>query len=369
MGTYIFNFIITYEFIWYWFIVTFTSSFKLMFSSYARGIGKTKCFAIAGIINAFVLCISNVILLAVLKMNVNGYLISIIVANIVTIIYLIIGSKAYKDINFEKTDRKYLKTLAAFSVPLILNNVSWWAINISGRYIILGFSGLEMAGLYSATIKLPSLINTATGIFQRAWQLTAARESNTNDREKFFSNVLRAFSTFLMLFASIVITCVPFISKLMLKGEFIAGSTYLPLMLLTSVINCYNVFFGIFYTAYKKTKMIMISTITGAVINLGISVLLVPKVGIWGTVIAGTVSYLVIVVIRMKDTARFVRIKKDYAFIIPSFIVLLVQIIFMTVKFPYFQTVSVALFIFLLLYTFIFYKSQLIKIINKLVKK
>lgn len=370
LGAYIFQCFFHYEFTWYLVLITITSSLRTLFANYVRGIGKSKCFAVSGFITMLVLYISNILLLAYFKIGIRGYLISLAIAYSASTLFLILGSKVYRDFHFEKLDKKYLRILLVFSIPMILNNASWWTVNISSRYIVLWFCGINLAGIYSATTKLPSLINAATGIFQQAWKLTAARESTTEDRNDFFTKIFKAYSAFLMLIASLILCFVPFLTSMLLKNEFISGKVYLPLMLITAILNGYNVFFEIFYTAFKQNKMIMVSSLIGAAINLAGSILLVPHIGIWGAAVASNISYLTIAIIRMIDTRRLVKVKIDLKYLVPACIILVLQTFIMTVECPYYVVITIFLFVALVVISIVFYwniiKTASLKFLNLL---
>ena len=63
---------------------------------YIRGNGKSKIFAMSGVVNAISLSIFNVIFLVILKTGKNGYLLSIGLSYCVSAIYLIAAGKIAK---------------------------------------------------------------------------------------------------------------------------------------------------------------------------------------------------------------------------------------------------------------------------------
>lgn len=326
-------------------LILFSWSIRQLFAHFARGIGRGKVFAASGVIQALTLCISNIILLVGFHLGVYGYLVSIIIANIISIIYLMIILKLPKYISFKEKDKHLLRAMLVFALPMIPNTLSWWFVNISARYIIIGFCGASIAGLFTAASKLPSIVHLMSTIFQQAWQFSSSKEINKKDGNSFFSNVFKIYSSFILICTSVLVVASPLISKIILQGEFYSAWQYVPLLLLSACLNCYSVYFGSFYTAAKKNKMIMISTIIGAVLNISICFISVPFIGVFGALIASAVSYFVIVVIRIIDTRKYAKISIDWGITLITFVLLTVQSVLITIFPNTFGIIASAVFL------------------------
>jgi O-antigen/teichoic acid export membrane protein len=273
---FIFIFILTSCFNWffpikYWFLMGLlyiASALRQLFAQFARGFGNSKEFAFSGIIGAFVLLVSSFILLYIFQLSINGYLLSLVLSNFVSALYLMYSVKLTRYISLDKTDSNLLKSMIIYSFPAIPNMLSWWFINISNRYIIVLFCGAGVAGLFSAASKLPSIVNLIATIFQQAWQLSSAKEYDETGRERFYSVVFKYFSASVTIASSCLLTLIPYISKFILIGEFYQSWVYVPLLMFSATIGCYSYFFGAFYLAAKKNTMAMISTLIGAIVNV-----------------------------------------------------------------------------------------------------
>ena len=342
---YVANWFVKYEYAWHFAVMLFTAALRQLFAQFARGIGHVKRFTVSGVINALLLGIFNVIFLVGFNLDIDGYLISIILSNIISTIFILFASKIYRYISFDSIDKELLKSMLIFSLPQIPNMLSWWITNLSSRYVIAGFCGAGMAGLFTAASKLPSMINLLTSIFQKAWQFSSSKEIGEKDSNEFFSDVFKAYSAFILISSSGLILLVPLISKFILKGEFYSAWIYVPLLMVSAALNSYSVYFGTFYTAAKKNKMIMVSTMIGAAVSLIICFVTIPFVGIYGALIASVASYFIIVVMRIVDTKKYVKINLNLKINIISFALLLVQAILMTLDVSFSQILSCACFI------------------------
>ena len=91
----------------------------------------------------------NIYFLVVLKMGLNGYLISLILAEIVSLIYLTITTPYFKDFSVKLISKSFMKEMLWFSIPTIPNDVLWWFVNSASRYFILYFLGVSANGIYA----------------------------------------------------------------------------------------------------------------------------------------------------------------------------------------------------------------------------
>lgn len=357
---------IDYPYIWYFIAILFTWSIRQLFANFARGIGRTKTFAASGVIHALSLCICNIILLSVFHMGVYGYLISIIVANCISTLFLLFAVNIPKYIAFKQSDKDLLKAMLIYSLPMIPNTLSWWFVNISSRYVIVAFMGASVAGLFTAASKLPSMMHLMSTIFQQAWQFSSSKEFGKKGDDKFFTGVFKLYTSFILICTSGLIVLTPLISKVVLQGEFYQAWVYVPLLLLSACFNCYSVYFGSFYTAAKKNKMLMISTVVGAVLNIGICLATVQFIGVYGALIASCVSYFVIVAIRIVDTRKYTKIKIDWPISILSLVLVTVQATIFSVYGAKVFVPVIIIFAVILLINLIFYRKQLLKVVQKL---
>ncbi len=89
-----------------------------------------------------------------------------------------------------------------------------------------------------------------------------------------------------------------------MRGRFL-----LPILLAAAVYSCYAAYFGTFYSVVKNNVMSMISTIAAAVCNVVLNLLLIPRMEGLGAAYATLASYIVMAVIRVIDTKKYVRHK------------------------------------------------------------
>ena len=277
----------------------------------ARGMGHVRRFVVYGLINALAMVASTYLLLFRAHLGVEGYLWSFTIGYLVGGLVAFLGSAEYRLLAPFRVDRALLRRMLVYSLPLVPNLLSWWLVSVSGRYVVLWGSGLVAAGLFTAASKMPSLINIVASVFQQAWQYSTAREIDSPDRGAFFGVVMRGYSLATLTVAGLVIALNRPISRVMLQAEFSEGWRYVPLLMLAATFGVMTIFFGTFYQALMNSRMLMVSTMMGAVVNVILGVALVPFMGPWGAGLAGAVAYALVLVVRARDLGRRIDLPID----------------------------------------------------------
>lgn len=361
------NYFVKYEFTWYVVWMFFAYALRHFLSNFIRGLGYVKIFAINGVIASIALVFFNVMFLLEFHWGIKGYLLAVIVSNVCSVIYMVITAKLYLYIEMRKVHKELLKEMLVFSMPNIPNLLSWWFVNTSSKYIIVGFSGISDAGLFTAASKLPAMINLLSSVFQQAWQYSSSKEIGKSDCNHFFSGVFKYYSAFILIVCSGLITVTPIISKVLLQGDFYPAWTYVPLLLFSAAMGCYSTFFGTFYLASKKNFMAMVSTFIGAAVNLVVCFALVPIFGVQGALVASVLSYLIIVVIRIIDTRKYARVIVEWPITISAWCILLMQAIIFMLDIPTKFEIVVVLFFAMLLVLFYAFNQEIEKLIKNII--
>ncbi|WP_099330698.1 lipopolysaccharide biosynthesis protein [Priestia aryabhattai] len=323
----LFTFLLPFEgFVSYFYSLLFLQSITTIFTQYIRALGKIKLFAWSGILNAFALLICNLIFLVLFHMGIIGYFISLIIANITTIIFVVMVGKVVQDLSVKKINIKLTKEMLVYSIPLIPNALMWWIMGLSDRFIITYYLGLGANGLYAVANKIPSVLNIINSIFFQAWQIAAIEEANSKDKSKFFSNVFNIFSIVMLTSTSIILVFLKLIVVVMVSASYNDVWKYVPFLLLGVVFSSFSGFLGTNYIAAKKTGGVFKTSVIGAIINIGTNLTLIPLLGINGASIGTLLSFAVIWILRIRDTKKFVNLQISIKKLTLTFTVIGIQI-------------------------------------------
>lgn len=252
-------------------------SFTLFFqyvNQFAKGLEYVSAMGIAGVIGTVTTLAFNIILLLHFHMGLDGFYIASIVGQAVPTVYISIAVDLYKylKIHFNKNVEK---DMIIYSAPMIMNQLGWWANNVSDRYVVTFMCGVAANGIYSVAYKIPTILSTLGQIFIQAWQISAIKEYKNKDSKRFYGNALNYMNNIICICCMILILCSKFLGKLLYSKDFYVAWKYTPFLLLAIVFNSASGILGPILTAQKNSKALGVSAFYGALINAVLNVVLV----------------------------------------------------------------------------------------------
>lgn len=290
------------------------------FLQVARGMGKITGFSISCILTGLTTVISNIILICFVGLKSEGMIISMALANGLCSLYLFIKLKLYKNIDFKLVDKKLIKDMYKYSLPLVPNGISWWIVNISDRTIISFVLGAGANGLYAISNKFPTIISSLSGVFNLSWSESAALHINSEDRDEFFTDIT---NTVIKLFTALgigMLACMPFVFPIMVNKQYADAYNYIPFLVIAIVFNVVICLYSQVYLAKKLSKQVATTAILGAIINILVNVVFIKSIGIYAAALSTTLSYFVMMVYRHFDLKKYINIKIETSLIIKSII-------------------------------------------------
>ncbi len=319
-----------------------TSSLRSLCAQFVRAKGAVRLFALDGIISTLTTILFNILYLVVFRMGVFGYIFSMICSDILSVLFLFIMSDLRRYIRFRGLDRNIAKSMLLFSIPLIPNTILWWITNMSDRYIINYQLDASYTGAYAAAYKIPALIMLVSGIFMDAWQISAITEQKARDR--FYTKVVNIYSMLLFVMASGVIMLTRVIPLMLFDKSYYDAWRYIPLPVVSIVFTCLVNFLGSIYMVEKRSVRSLLTAALSAGINIVLNLWWIPLFGVNGAAAATLVCFLVVFVVRLVDTRKFVRIKWNYFRLVLNFAVLMTQCYCVLQEVPYWVVYEILLF-------------------------
>ena len=312
--------------------VLFTSSlllqaFNTIFEHYLRCVGKNVAYSLKGIMGTVVTLSLNIVFLLVFRWGMMGYLYAGVISQVVGVIYLLTVGRLWGKLTFHYVNKKTLKKMISFSVPLIPNSLMWWIMSAGDKYIINYFLGDGANGLYSLALKIPTVITLFYSIFFQAWQMSAIEENNSDSRRQFYEKVFKLTNALLAGLTVCIIAGVKPLYVLVMSDRFSAAWVYVPVLCASTAFNCQASFFGVVYTTSEKTSKAFLTTALGAVMNLFFNFLLIRPLGLQGVAIGTCLGYMVVCLIRARDTKKEIHMEFDITRTILAIMIVLVQCI------------------------------------------
>lgn len=310
---------------YYFFFVLYfiTHSIYMLVFQFVRGIEKMKQYAIAGALSTMLVILLNILLLAVFRIGLTGYFVANIASSFIGSVYLFLKCRLYRYIvPLHKEDKALLVSMLKYSVPLIPNGLSWWINTSSDKFFITYYFDAGASGLYAVAYKIPSLLTTFTNIMLNAWQISAVEDFGTEKATKFYTKIYNYYFTVTASMVAVIIAFTKFLSGMLFQKEFFEAWVFVPILMAAYFFHDLSAFIATIYTTAKKTKMLSYTTALGAVINVILNFLLIPK---WGAVgAAGTtlISYFIVWGIRMIHSRTLMKLEYSYCLDILSMILL-----------------------------------------------
>ena len=254
-------------------------------------------------------------------------IISMALANFICAFYLFIRLKLYSKIRFSLVDKKLLKDMYKYSIPLVPNGISWWIVNVSDRSIISWILGTSFNGLYAISNKFPTIISSLTGIFNLSWSESASLHINSPDRDEFFSDITNTIFKLFVALGSGMIACLPFVFPIMINSKYHEAYQYIPPLVVACIFNVAICLYSQIYLAKKMSSKVASTTIMGAIINIVINLIFIRYIGLFAASLSTMIAYGVMAIYRHFDLKKYVYIKLEKKLIIKSFIILVFSIV------------------------------------------
>ncbi|MGN0534558.1 MAG: lipopolysaccharide biosynthesis protein [Eubacterium sp.] len=290
------------------YVFVLISGFRQLCQQFVRGSGYVKLYAVDGIIATATTLLFTFIFLSPLKMGVTGYILAIIASDACSVIFYTVTAKLYKYIRPHLMEKGITGQMLKYCVPLIPTVILWWIINVSDRYMITYFVNSSANGLYTAASKIPNFVILFSQIFIDAWQLSAVDEYDSEGRARFFSKVFRVYSGGVFAVASALILFCQLFTKILVAPSYYESWQYVPILIIATTYSCVVNFLASVYMAEKKSLMALLTASSGAITNIVLNLVLIPKIGANGAAIATVCAFLMVFITRGANTRKYIKI-------------------------------------------------------------
>lgn len=242
------------------------------------------------------LCL-NIVFVVVLRKGVLGIIYANLIASLINFVAMLpIAMRYFRP----RIDFALWKEMLRFGLPFLPNGIAYMTIEMVDRFLVQEYLGKDAVGLYSANYKFGTILLLLVVAFRNAWQPFFLKIAGEPRAREIFARVL----TYFTIGAGLVTVTVSFFIRDLLTwrilGKFtLLGSRYwagipiIPLILLSYF--CFGIYVILtpgFYIK-KKSKYMVLFTGSGAIINIVLNLILLPRFYIWGAAWATLGSYLV----------------------------------------------------------------------------
>lgn len=300
---------IEFPFKWLTFFVVVTTAFSNFFLQATRGIGKNVHYAIGCILAGVFTILINAILIVGMNVGAASILIASIVSNLGCILFLVLSLRLYRYFSYRAIDANLRKQLVRYAVPIIFNGIAWWVISVSDRSIISGFISSSASGIYAVANSFAAIINTVSYVFGLAWHESASLEVSNTNRDAYYSSVLNNMVRLFVGFCALVLAGIPLVFSFFAKSDYVLAYEYIPILAIGSLLNCFAGFYTAVYSAMKKTKNVMRTSLVAAAVNLIIDLVLIDVIEVYAAALSTLIAFLTMLALRHIDIVGVMKIK------------------------------------------------------------
>lgn len=288
-------------------VLFLSNSMVNLFHKYSRGIGNVKVSATAGLFSTLMVILLNLFFLLVLKIGVLGYLMAYALGDFVAVAYMALKNKAVKAYTSTK-NQSLRKDMLRYSIPLVPNSLSWWALSSVNRYVMLAWLGVSAVGIYSATLRIPTILTILCDIFAQAWLLSALKDYGSDESKRFIRSMHNKYFALLIILTAIIILLSCPLAMILLSGEFCQYWWVTPYLFISVFYGALVGFLGSIFSSERKNTMQFISTMIGTIVSFIVTILFLKEYGAVVVAISTMVGYYIIWLIRRVAVNKYINV-------------------------------------------------------------
>lgn len=188
---------------------------------------------------------------------------------------------------------KYLKEGLKFSSPLVPGSICFILLSMSDRIILERNVGISELGIYNVACTMSFALNI---VIQSGYKAIEPELFRRFGKEGFYEFIRKIQSVFF---------CVIYVSALglslfsqevfylMTSEAFHGGYLLVPALLVGVIMTGQNVIYGCVLQGEKRTKVLGLATVIGAIVSVAVNLLLVPIYGTYAAAVTAAISFMV----------------------------------------------------------------------------
>src|SRR3954452_10178526 len=248
-------------------------------------------FVYASLSNVLITVGATVLLVAHFHEGAMG----VIVGNFIGTLCVYVALLAYRRYQLGlQFDRRLLRAMNKFGMPLVPSALALWAINFVDRLFVAHYKGQAEVGVYSVAVRISSAIVFLLIAFRTAWPAFAYSIEDDREARRTYAFVL----TYLMViscWASLALGALaPWIVDLLTAPRFHRAQDAVALLAFAAAAYAGYTVLAIGSGRARETPLDWVITGIAAALNVALNVALIPPYGMIGAAIATVAAYVVL---------------------------------------------------------------------------
>ncbi|MFO7829857.1 MAG: polysaccharide biosynthesis C-terminal domain-containing protein [Bacteroidales bacterium] len=208
-----------------------------------------------------------------------------------------------------------LKRILNYSYPILLIGLAGMLNDNIDKLLIPKLindpNPVEQLGIYGANFKLSVLMVLFIQMYRYAAEPFFFKNAENADAKKLYGRIM----TYFIIFGLLIFLGVNFyldILKYFIDQEFWEGLKVVPILLFAKLLFGILFTLSIWYKVTDRTKFGILIAGTGAVITIVANVILIPRIGYYGSAWASLASYIVMLFISYYLSQKYYPIKYEF---------------------------------------------------------
>ena len=250
-------------------------------------------YAIASVCNVLITVAAMVVFVAVFHWGAVGLVVGNFTGTLVVYAALVAYRTEQLGLEF---DRPLLRKMQVFGLPLVPSALALWTINWVDREFVVWYKGLAEAGVYSAAVKIASVITFVMVAFRTAWPAFAYSIEDDRDAKRTYAFVLTYLLTFASWCALALGALAPWWVRLLTSPHYTRAEKGVALLAFAGAVYAGYTVLAIGSGRARRTQLNWVVTGVGAGVNVGLNFWLIPRWGMVGASISTAAAYVVLFV-------------------------------------------------------------------------
>jgi O-antigen/teichoic acid export membrane protein len=252
---------------------------------------RSTSYAIASVANVLLTVAAMVVFIAVFHWGAVGLVVGNFTGTLA--VYLVLLAYRREQLGLE-FDRTLFRKMQTFGMPLVPSAVALWAINFVDREFVSWYKGNGEVGVYSAAIKVASVITFVMIAFRTAWPAFAYSIEDDREARRTYSFVLTYLLAAASWFALALGALAPWLVSLLTSAGYQRADRGVALLAFAFAIYAGYSVLAIGSGRARKTQLNWVVTGVGAAVNIALNFWLIPRYGMVGAAISTLAAYVVL---------------------------------------------------------------------------
>lgn len=298
------NGFIRISYLWAFLLLLMGELLKEYLSAYLRATKQLKIYSFSNAVSVILIALMVTIFVYILHWGVQGILLGYALGYIIGDFLILLAAKFFENFSFGTLQKSVVIRLVKYSVPLIMNNISWWVMNVSDRSMISYYWGKGANGIYAIACKIPSLCTAIFSVFNISWQQTASEMIDEAEIEAYFNQVYNQMVRILVSICSGILACNFLFFKFFFESRYYEAHYYVAILVTAAMILSLSQFYGGVQIALKQPKWVGYTTAMGAIVNVVLNTVTIPYFGLMAASITTLIGNAVILLARKIHVAK-----------------------------------------------------------------